>query len=73
MGNRPGHPKKDLEKLLKDVEAHGWRVSRDKGYYKAYCLCPAKHKTYVHLSPSGADYEKNKRKWFERQTCWKAS
>lgn len=66
---RPRHPKKDLEQLLRFVEAHGWRVTQKKGYFKAYCPCGLHFRT-VHLSPSDPNYRRNLTHWFERQPCW---
>lgn len=69
MTNRQRHPKKDLEKILQLAEAHGWRCSRGKGYYR--CLCPCgKHKRTVVLTPSDPNYAKNVVGWFKRQPCW---
>lgn len=70
MGDRPRHPKKDLEALLRDAEACGWVFEKKNGYYKGKCGCEAKHRKTVHLSPSDPRYVLNTRKWFER-TCWK--
>lgn len=36
----PKHPWKDLEAVLRSLEAQGWRVTRGKGYYKCYCPPP---------------------------------
>jgi len=41
-------------------------------YFKLYCPCPQKHLKTVHLTPSGANYARNLRKWLERQSCWEA-
>ena len=68
---RPKHPDKELEALLCDVEAHGWRIMKGKQYFKAYCPCADQHLKTIHLSPSGSMYLTNTRKWFERQPCWK--
>lgn len=67
---RPTHPKPDLEKLLKLVEANGWRVTRGKKYYSCRCACLAHMKT-MHLTPSDPNYALNMIKWFQRQPCWK--
>lgn len=69
MPERPRHPKKELEQLLQYIESHGWRVKRDKRYYKALCPCGVHGKT-VKLTPSDPNYKLNTQKWFERQPCW---
>ncbi len=68
--DRQRHPKPELEAILVEVEQHGWRAERDRGYFKTYCPCADKHMKTVKLSPSGASYVLNLRKWFHRQTCW---
>lgn len=68
---RPRHPKPALEKVLKDGETQGWRVTRDGKYFKMWCPCPEKHIKTVRLSPSGARYETNLRSKLLNSTCWK--
>jgi hypothetical protein len=68
---RPRHPRKELEALLKEAENQGWTVQRGGRYFKLKCGCPAKHFTTLHLSPSDPRYERNKRHWLARMTCWK--
>ncbi|MFN8104220.1 MAG: hypothetical protein U0U69_07135 [Acidimicrobiia bacterium] len=72
MTKRPRHPNQDLEKILKLVEDHGWRVKKGSGYFKAYCACEDKHLKTIHLTPSNPRYPLNLRKWFERCSCWEA-
>jgi hypothetical protein len=67
---RPRHPRKELEGLLRDAEEQGWRVVKDRLYFKLKCPCAAKHFTTVHLTPSNPRYQLNKRKWLVRRTCW---
>ena len=67
---RRKHPDKDLEKVLKDAEAQGWRI-KDKNYFKMYCPCPGKHLKSVHLTPSDPNYLRNLLKKLLRDTCWK--
>jgi hypothetical protein len=67
---RQRHPDQDYERLLRDAEARGWRVSRGKGYFKALCGCPDKHWVSVVLTPSGSRTLVNTRKRFERSACW---
>ena len=71
MTNRPRHPVKDLERVLRDAEARSWRVERGNGYYKMWCPCPGKHKKTVKLTPSDPRYQRNLRGWLRRETCWK--
>lgn len=71
MGERPRHPDKDLERLLRDFEKQGWSVTKRKRYFNVYCPCEGKHKRGVHLTPSDSNYELNVRKWLQRQPCYK--
>ena len=68
---RPRHPRKDLEAVLRAAEDRGWRVTKGKGYYGLWCPCPARHKRWVALTPSGSGYLTNLVSWLERQPCWK--
>jgi hypothetical protein len=68
---RQRHPKKEWEALLREAEKRGWRVHRQQGYFKVYCPCADKHKTCIPLTPSVSKTLVNKRKWFERQPCWR--
>jgi hypothetical protein len=68
---RPRHPIKELEKVLRDALSQGWRVDRDKKYFKLRCPCEAKHFKTVHLSPSDPHYERNLRGYLRGRTCWK--
>ncbi len=67
---RPRHTVKELEALLQEAESRGWRVTRDKKYFKLWCPCPGKHRKTVHLTPSDPNYERNLRAWLKRQPCW---
>lgn len=75
MANRNGywktHPKPHLQALLMLFHKQGWRVIDPPTYYKVYCPCALRHKTTVHLTPSDPNYALNKRKWLERQPCYK--
>lgn len=68
---RDRHSKPDFEKLLREAEAKGWRVSRDNRYFKCLCPCAEKHWVKVVLSPSSSRSLINTRKEFERKSCWK--
>jgi len=65
---RPKHPRKELERLLQDVEDKGWVVKKTT-YYEIKCPC-GKHMRWVHLTPRGRDYEKDVRRWLKNKTCW---
>jgi len=70
MSPRPRHPRKELEQLLKDAERLGWTVTKTPGgYFKIKCPCDDHHWTMIHLTPSQA-YERRKRRWLARETCW---
>jgi hypothetical protein len=68
--DRPRHQKSDFEALLREAESRGWRVSRNKGYFKCYCGCAEKHHVRVVLTPSSSRTLLNTRKAFERARCW---
>jgi hypothetical protein len=68
--SRPRHPDKDIEAVLREAEAHGWRVERNKGYYKAKCPCGRHANWSIKLTPSNPNYAKNLAAWFQRQSCW---
>lgn len=57
--DRPRHPDKDLEYLLRLAEAHGWRVTKGRRYFLTRCPCGA-HMESVHLTPSDPNYCRNK-------------
>lgn len=65
------HPIKDLETLLSEFDAAGWRILDPPKYYKVYCACPEQHKRTVHLTPSNPQYTLDTRKWLQRQSCYK--
>jgi hypothetical protein len=75
VGDRPRsrHPRKELEALLKEAEAKGWRATKGRKYYTIWCPCPDRHRQTVHLTPSTRDYERNLRAHLRRTTCWEAS
>jgi hypothetical protein len=67
---RPRHPKKDLEEVLRTAEAAGWLVEKGKGYYLAWCPC-GNHKTTIHLTPSNRHHGNQKLRLMRRTDCWK--
>jgi len=69
MADRPKHPRKELEAVIREAEARGWRVSKGKGYFRMLCPC-GKHKKWVALTPSDPRYGTNLGKWLARQSCW---
>ena len=69
MGERPRHPRKELEAVIREAERRGWRASRSRLYYVMLCPCGA-HRKSVHLTPSDPGYERNLRGWLRRATCW---
>lgn len=67
---RPRHPKPELEKLIREAEGFGWRVSKGRSYYKALCPCPGKCMETIRLTPSGTNYAKNKRNKMSKCEMW---
>ena len=67
---RPRHQVRGLEAVLRMVESRNWRVERGKNYFKIRCPCPEKHMRWVHLTPSGTNYETDLRHWLRRCSCW---
>lgn len=68
---RPKHPKKELEQVLREAEAKGWRVEkRPNRYFKMKCPCDKAHIKTVKVSPSNPYYEKQLRAQLSRVTCW---
>lgn len=69
---RPKHPKRDLERLLSEMEEQGWTVTkRPRGYYKAKCPCTGMHMHTIHLSPSNPRYQQNLEAHLRRSTCFR--
>jgi hypothetical protein len=68
---RPKHPIKELEAVLQEVESQDWRVEKGRDYFKIRCPCAEKHMRWVHLTPSGSNYEKDLRRWVQRCSCWR--
>lgn len=68
--DRPRHPEKDLEDLLKVAEAHGWRITKRQRYYQARCPCGGCQET-VHMTPSDPNYGRNKLNKMSKCPEWK--
>ena len=68
---RPRHRVKELEAVLKEAEAKGWRVELGKKYWKMYCPNGCKCKKTVKCTPSDPHYETNLRHFLDRETCWR--
>jgi len=62
------HQKKEIEKLLREFDALGWRILDPPTYYQVRCSCGL-HKRSIHLTPSDPNYVRNVRQWLERQNC----
>lgn len=67
---RPRHADKDFEKLLKEAERRGWRVTRRKRYFRALCPERCMCSPCVVLTPSSSRTLINTRKAFERCCGW---
>lgn len=69
---RPRHPDKGLEELLRSLEQQDLSVERCRKYYKTKCPPPCgRCLKMVKLTPSNPNYLKNLRGWFRRSGCWK--
>lgn len=73
VATRPRHQRRELEDVLRDLEAKGWRVVKGRKYFKAYCPCPMQHLKTVHLTPSNSNYQKNLLGELRRATCWEGT
>lgn len=68
MGYWKRHPSKDLEALLDEFHAAGWRIQDPPTYYKVLCPC-GEHQRWIHLTPSNPNYGKDASRWLRRQQC----
>jgi hypothetical protein len=69
--SRPKHPRRELEAVLKEAEAKGWRVVQGGDQqFKMYCPNPCRCIKTVRRTPSGSRYEKNLRMQLRARTCW---
>jgi hypothetical protein len=68
---RPKHPNRDLEAVLREAEAKGWRVEkRPNRYFKMKYPCDRLPIKTVKLTPSNPYYEMQLRGELSRRTCW---
>lgn len=67
-----GKPKlhKEIEALIAEFEAAGWRVVyRKNGYPRVLCPC-GDHQRSIHKTPSNPNYGKDTLRWLQRQPCY---
>jgi hypothetical protein len=64
------HTTKELQALLLMLDDQGWRIKNPPTYYRAFCPCPEKHQTGIHLTPSNPHYAKDMLRYLERATCF---
>ncbi|MEY4961358.1 MAG: hypothetical protein RLZZ249_55 [Actinomycetota bacterium] len=64
------HPNKEIQRFLIELHLQGWRIQDPPKYYKALCGCPEKHRTTIHITPSGGYYLNNKRQHLRNMTCF---
>ena len=71
VGTWKRHPRKDLERVLEEFAAHGWRIDDPPKYYRLRCTC-GRHSRWLHLTPSNPRYGQEALQWAKR-TCpkWK--
>lgn len=63
------HQNKEIELVIREMEARGWVVERSSKYYIGKCAC-GKHMKTVKCTPSDPNYTRNLRGWLRRQECW---
>lgn len=61
------HPRKELQLVLEEFDAHGWRIEDPPKYYKVSCPC-GDHYRWNHLTPSNPYYGNQALRWASR-TC----
>ncbi|MBW8484609.1 hypothetical protein [Actinomadura parmotrematis] len=67
---RPKHNDKELDQVFAEAWRKGWRITRDKRYWKLWCPCRLKHFKTVKLTPSDPRYKTNLVKHLGSRTCW---
>lgn len=63
------HPKKEHEAVLKEFDAHGWRIGDPPTYYTLRCPC-GEHQRQYHLTPSGRYFGNKMLQWARNLPCW---
>lgn len=69
MADRPRHPKKQLEDLIRIAEGQGWTFTKGRKYFTGRCPCGLCSET-VHLSPSNPNYARNKLNKMKKCPKW---
>ena len=64
------HPNKELQLFLFELHLSGWIIENPPKYYKAFCTCRGKHRTTIHLTPSGRYCANHKRQHLYNTTCF---
>lgn len=67
MGYWQRHPRKELEQVLEQFDALGWRIDDPPTYYRLRCPC-GRHMRWLHLTPSNPNYGNEALQWAKR-TC----
>lgn len=58
-----------LAEIRRQAERKGWKVARNKKYYRLRCPC-GKHQKSMNLTPSDPNYPRNLVGWLRRTGCW---
>ncbi len=69
MGYWKKHPNKDLEKVLRVFDRHGYTIKDPPTYYTLRCPC-GQHQRQLHLTPSSPYHGNHALKWAMRLSCW---
>lgn len=69
---RPRHPDKEIEALIRECEARGWTVIRARKYYKGYCPC-LRHQHSFKMTPSNPNWTRECLRFLRRLDCWERS
>jgi hypothetical protein len=74
MPSRDKHPRKEIEKLLREAEERDFVVTTSgKGKsFKVKCNCAEGHLTFIHRTP-GKTLANRKRNEIEKWPCWKGA
>lgn len=66
--DRPKHPKREGEDLLREAETRGCTITRGKGYFKMKCPCGDDMLT-IHLTPQRGHF-RAKLRLMQKWSCW---